>query len=193
MKTVALFLAAWIAMAGNVAHADDYAEMSFREVFEKRHPGQPYARIRILRAVQNPALGSVPTYRAEVLEDFVREDSGAVVNLQKEIDFIIWESMGAGVLPSKFTPGSEWIAKLKLVPVGDQPVKGLTGYLLAVDCSRGTLLSVKDGVVTGNILKKGYFPGPENRDFPGPPESMKLEEFQKLMATWKKKEAAPAR
>jgi hypothetical protein len=192
MKLLALFLAAWIAMSGNAVRADEYGEASFREVFERRKPGQPYARIRILRRVQNPALGSTPIYRAEVLEDFVLEDSGAVVRLQKEIDFIIWESMGAGALPAKFTPGSVWIAKLKLIPVEGQPTPGLTGYLLGVDCSRGTLLSVKDGVVTGNILKKGSFPHRAWPDGNNVLESMKLEEFQKLMATWKK-EAAPAR
>jgi len=191
MKKLVLFMAAWMAVAGSVARANDYAEMSFREVFEKRNAGQPYARIRILRAAQNPALGSTPVFRAEVLEDFVREDSGTLVKLQKEIDFIVWDDMDGPALAAKFTPGSEWITKLKLIPIEGQPVNGLTGYLLGVDCLPGAILSVKGGVVTGNILKKGYFPNTNDPDHP--PESMKLEEFQKLMATWKKKEAAPAR
>lgn len=175
-------------MAGDVVRADDYGPLSFREAYESQNPGTPNARIRILRRVQNPTFSTVPIFRAEVLEDL-----GSAAPLWKEIDFLIWDTMSAQTLAAKFTPGSEWITRFMLIHAEGHPVNGLTGYLLGVDGRPGTLLSVKDGKVTGNILKKGYFPGPESSDFPGPPESMKLEEFQKLMATWKKKDAAPAR
>ena len=177
-------------MAGDVVCADEYGPLSFREAYESQNPGTPNARIRILRRVQNPVFSTVPIFRAEVLENL-----GSAAPLWKEIDFLIWDTMGAQTLAAKFTPGSEWITRFMLVHVEGQPVNGLTGYLLGVSDHPGSLLSVKDGKVTGNILKEGYFPGPGNSDHPDPPESMKLEEFQKLMATWKKKEkeAAPAR
>jgi hypothetical protein len=188
MKTLALFLAAWIAISGNAVHADDYNAMSFREMFHLQKPGQPYARIRILRRVELAEIKNILIFRAEVLEDF-----GSVVQLWKEIDILLTDMMVPESLAAKFTPGSEWITRLKVINAEGQPVKGLTGYLLAVDDHPGGLLSVKDGVVTGNILKKGLFPSPSGPEHPGPPESIKLEEFRKMMGTWKRKEAAPAK
>ncbi|MCW1923700.1 hypothetical protein OKA05_14130 [Luteolibacter arcticus] len=182
MKTLVLFLAVWIAISGAPLRALDQNDTSFREVFERGKPGRPYARIRILRAVENPGIKGVPVFRAEVLEDF-----GSVVPLRKEIDFLLTEPYNAGSLAKKLVPGSEWLTALHLVHFEGQPVKELTGFLLGVTGHWGTLLAVKDGVVTGNILKTGRFP-----DEGDALESIPLGELRMMMKTWKQA-AAPAR